>query len=776
MSSEFVTLVVGDKMFPYGTYDNLPVPKLLRCANWSPATDYCKGDVTTTCPKCLLPGYCTMKCMLADSARHRVQCQSDLGKETWRATYPGYDHSTSDAAPISGSNSDPAVFGPGDTPKSPPPSSSSSDTETTSGNISDAPVFGPGDTPKSPPPSSSSSDTDTTSGNISDGDVPTAGGASDAAATSGRNADPAVLAAGSTPSSPPPANSASDATPASGSTSGAVPMPRSEKGKFVTRRLWGRTPAVDMLNLKMNEGSDFQGDLHLLLEDSADLASVFLTISELPKTYTGSIEFTINNRGDEIVFRNIIMLLLAFGVRKDEGTVLNKLMDLHAVIDCMIHIWYSPFLMKSHIDILQNFIKPLFDKVKAKLRIIRTNRPNVTTMVHVWNLKSTSIQATLSIEKWNKLFTFIETPAGLTFEKAQHHFANPMKCVVTEHVRNHRFCRMPPTCRLALAKYYEDGMMLSFGCPRQLFTEPNPTFWHDADAPFQRGDGDPLDGWNPTEVFNIWSGPAINDIYGKLWIYLGSVLVRFFNRVKDLNVTFKVLNSRFEALPWALGDTKFDRIDTSNIIDRGRRGAQATLGTLSGLLQPRNKNVHAVLMTRFENAVSASLTPNNTKLIRPPKSSANYNKLQSFFEGDFSKAIRFGDPETIKILVTQRLVCYYDAIWERYAREESLAQIGHECELQPKKKHTIIGEWPNAMKLPLGRSETEKNLAGIEFHQLVAAGLSPMMRCVEWQKDENKWDPLAMWVLNSVLPCPRCGSIEHLTWECCLRRGRRRRS
>ncbi|KAJ5923647.1 hypothetical protein N7454_008892 [Penicillium verhagenii] len=714
MSSEFATLAgVGHKMSPFGVHDNHPVPHMLRCANWSPGTHYCKVNVTKACPKCLLPGYCSLRCMEADSARHRFHCKSDLGKETWKATWPAFGDSTADAAPTSGGDFDPAVPTTRDTPKSPPTSSSSSDT--------DFPA----------------------AGSPSDADIPTAG-------------------------------NASNTLPASGSTSGAVPTSRSGKPRFATRRLWGRTPAVDMLNLKMNEGANFEGDLRLLLEDSADLASAFLTFAELPKTFTGSIEFTINNREDEIVLRHIIILLLAFGVKDYEGTHSKKLVDVHAAIDCMIHIWYSAFISKGHLDILQNFIEPLFEKVKDKLRNIRTKTPDVTTMDHGWNFKSVSIQATLSIEKWNKLFTFIEQPAGLTFEKASHHFANPMKCVMTEHLRNHRFCRMPPSCRLALAKYYEDGLMLPYGYPRHEFTEPNPTLWHDADTPFKRGDGDPLDGWNQTEVLNVWSGPAINDIYGKLWIHVSSVLLCFFDGIKDLNVTFKVLNARFNTLPGILEDTKFDRIDTSNIIDRGRRGAQATLGTLSNLLQPRHKNIHAVMITRFENAVPALSRSKNLKSVNPPKSSASYKKLQSFFEVDFSQALPFGDPETIRILVTQRLVGRYDAIWNQYVKEEFLVQIGHECGLQPKKKHTIIGEWPYAMKLPFGRSGTEKRLAGIEFHQLVAAGISPMIRCVEWQKDEDEWDRLADYVLESVIPCPRCGSVKHATWECCLRREHRR--
>ncbi|ODM16214.1 hypothetical protein SI65_08213 [Aspergillus cristatus] len=94
--------------------------------------------------------------------------------------------------------------------------------------------------------------------------------------------------------------------------------------------LWGNVPALDVLQLESNEGEDQAGDLRILFAASGDLRNIVKTVARLPRSYSHSLEITINDRDFEIVARNIILLLIALVVEKVDEAV-----------DCIIHLWYS---------------------------------------------------------------------------------------------------------------------------------------------------------------------------------------------------------------------------------------------------------------------------------------------------------------------------------------------------------------------------------------------------------------------------------------------------
>lgn len=78
-----------------------------------------------------------------------------------------------------------------------------------------------------------------------------------------------------------------------------------------------------------------------------------------------------------------------------------------------------------------------------------------------------------------------------------------------------------------------------------------------------RDNADPLDGWSAKDVEMTPYGPAKADIYGKLFVYLRSVLRAFLDRIADLKVSFHLLQMDARLLANHFEDSTFDRIEVS---------------------------------------------------------------------------------------------------------------------------------------------------------------------------------------------------------------------
>jgi hypothetical protein len=74
-------------------------------------------------------------------------------------------------------------------------------------------------------------------------------------------------------------------------------------------------------------------------------------------------------------------------------------------------------------------------------------------------------------------------------------------------------------------------------------------------------DAGPLAGWFGPEVWKTNAGRATNDIYGKLFVYVRSLLLSFVQRLRNIGTEFGIHNLNATNLPKALGTTRFARID-----------------------------------------------------------------------------------------------------------------------------------------------------------------------------------------------------------------------
>lgn len=136
---------------------------------------------------------------------------------------------------------------------------------------------------------------------------------------------------------------------------------------------------------------------------------------------------------------------------------------------------------------------------------------------------------------------------------------------------------------------------------------------------------DPLAGWSYPDVISTPTGPATNDLYGKLHAYIGQRLTAFQQRLRSQSFKFvfthvdatilssrcQVRFSRIEVRAYTCQEpaarcfllSEVDHQQTSNIADGGYLGVQRTASSLGCLLDCPEENPYATLLCLFLNAV-----------------------------------------------------------------------------------------------------------------------------------------------------------------------------
>lgn len=193
------------------------------------------------------------------------------------------------------------------------------------------------------------------------------------------------------------------------------------------------------------------------------------------------------------------------------------------------------------------------------------------------------------------------------------------------------------------------------------------TFFQDETTWPMQDSADPRHGWPAEDVERTPCGPASADIYGKLYFYLRRILPSFLSGLRGLEMaSFKLFQADVTSLSDLLEPDSFARIEVSNISDSGWLGIHRTLAYMMPLLQKRNVNPHATLITLFMNAVEETLTDEDKMRDMTP-SSASSRRLMRYIPHKGSRVTRY-DPVLVKLYMGRDLVTGYDFAFDRYAK------------------------------------------------------------------------------------------------------------
>ncbi|KAL7628839.1 hypothetical protein AAE478_000354 [Parahypoxylon ruwenzoriense] len=457
--------------------------------------------------------------------------------------------------------------------------------------------------------------------------------------------------------------------------------------------LWGNMPAFDLLNLTSNEGTNYNKKLDLLFAASGDIRNVIKTIVSIPDEFKKPIKIHMNDRDADIVGRNAIMLLLA--LTEDSADV---------AVDNILHLWYSSFISQSLQDTLKGKIRELVQSVCTK---IESKAPDAV-LGKTWTFGSRSLRLVLAKKQWLELLASLEPPPGLTVDKAREIRRSVTIAPQRVDYRERRYFVQPPSHRTSAQKFREDGVLLPFGGPRDIYTIPNPTLFRNPRIWPMKDDSDPLDGWDRSEILSISSGAATNDVYGKFFLMLRGILFRFHSCLKNSEIAFKLLNVDAVDLHNYVGTDLFDRIETIYYIGR--------------LLKPPYENPQATLVTLFLNAVDESFDDADKRRVAESEMKEVFKYMPP------TPPTGFYDASLIVSDIATQQVRDVDKYFDRYMKTQRFSDLHELSSIAPKEKHTIIDPWPMRLK-----KKPHQRGAKEEFTILLSSNHSGCERYMEWK-------------------------------------------
>ncbi|TLD18871.1 extracellular exo-polygalacturonase [Venturia nashicola] len=475
--------------------------------------------------------------------------------------------------------------------------------------------------------------------------------------------------------------------------------------------LWGNMPAIDVLALGQNEGPDHANDLNLLFAASGDFRNVIKTVAEVPDAYNKALTLTLNDRDLDIVARNTIMLILLLAVE-----------DTATAVDCVLHVWYSAQIEKSHMELLNSAVRPLIEDMCHKI----AEKSENILLAKTWSWGTKSIRLVLSKKAWEATLSYFSLPTALTSQRA-----HDLRTAITlapqrkDHVDRHLFSQTP-TQRLCFMKYRRDGILLPFGSSRQSYNVPNPTFFQTADVWPLKDSADPADGWETKDVMAAPMGDLLNDAYGKLYFYVKDVLTSFRRRIQTMKISFNLYQEDAKSLTDYLSPGTFSRIEVSNICDRTYLGLAATISYFSPLLETPAVNPHATLITLFMNALEEEFMNSGDE--RNKDVMTKELKLICEYAGKPSK-ITANDPSFLQLSFSKSLVRDKEKYLEKYMDASQAALVMQMTGSRLRSPNKIVKKWPAALKLGPKQAGAKE-----EFNAAMASKLSGMECYLEWQR------------------------------------------
>ncbi|KAF5963264.1 hypothetical protein FCOIX_13906 [Fusarium coicis] len=177
-------------------------------------------------------------------------------------------------------------------------------------------------------------------------------------------------------------------------------------------------------------------------------------MAQLSASCDQPIKVTVNDHDLDIVARNTIMLLVALTADSHDEA-----------IDCMMHLWYSAFIRKYDLDILQQRIRPLIEKVCFKIQ----GKPTDSALVKARTFGPRSLRLVLEKSVRDVLLSFMKVPGWLTTKKA-----DEIRIAVTfaesrVDYRDRQFLFLSSSHHVARRRFRQDGLLLPFRGPRREF-------------------------------------------------------------------------------------------------------------------------------------------------------------------------------------------------------------------------------------------------------------------------------------------------------------------
>jgi len=333
---------------------------------------------------------------------------------------------------------------------------------------------------------------------------------------------------------------------------------------------WGNPPAVDLLNLSMNEGQEYSEPLALLLCGVGDPRNILLTIASLPDDYKQQVTFVLNDICPCTLARTVLLLyILCTGGSE--------------AVDTAIRVWYSLCISQSDFSLLKSALEELL--AAGDLSTLTNDCLNVATPDQLRELKRVwQTWVELSSGHRGRWVTKRRNAAFQRDSQSKEGIENYLKSIPEHH-------------RESAKLWMENGLFAS-KCKASCLTIENVTL---TGSPFQRSEFEsdydfciqpgnlPFSGWDYKAIKDVCYNDSLPEMYCS---YLTNIMNMCITKLRS-QVKLYVIRCDCMAMEQFLSmELKYDRITTSNLSD---------YISLTILLTVNTNNSHSVLVTEVQN-------------------------------------------------------------------------------------------------------------------------------------------------------------------------------
>ncbi|KAL9964394.1 hypothetical protein ACROYT_G028029 [Oculina patagonica] len=339
---------------------------------------------------------------------------------------------------------------------------------------------------------------------------------------------------------------------------------------------WGNMPAVDLINLPLNEGVHYSKPLSILVCGVGDPRNVLLSMSQLPDDYKEELTFVLNDICPCVMARTVLILYMLI-----KGG--------HHIASSVTQIWYSLRLSEEDYKLVLRTLQELIhassleELTKGTMKI---EQDHLHKLVQVWRtwLDLSSREGDWITEARRRRF---ESDSG-----SKDGMALYLKEIPKEHKRS-------------ASDWFANGILIPKGSRKELphenvtLTGSPAAFNHIGVAyPFNYvldPSVIPFSSWDYKEVKQHIHCASLLKMYSQ---YVGHVLEKCAVTLATGQVKFHfLLCNCMEMAPFLPTDQKYDRITTSNIAD------YVPLTSILDMCKPvlNSTNPSAVIITEFQN-------------------------------------------------------------------------------------------------------------------------------------------------------------------------------
>ena len=270
------------------------------------------------------------------------------------------------------------------------------------------------------------------------------------------------------------------------------------------KSLWGAFPAFDVLNLKGNEGENWNEDVALcfagkqstdcpaeldnidksvdmrccyilrnllfsefpvsyhrqypnikcfatladFLQDANDLRNVVMSVLGMPADHKKICSYAINCKDLAMAARNVVILLISFLSPPEEAARL------------MLHVWYSARLTTQMVQLLNHIRRCIAEGVENRGSMSETDSADQMQSMQ-WKFDSRVLKLSLYKSQWDYVLKILEFSPSL--EEAERRRRRVMLLETQLDTRDRQYYDLRPSKRVSIHRLRETGVLLPFG-------------------------------------------------------------------------------------------------------------------------------------------------------------------------------------------------------------------------------------------------------------------------------------------------------------------------